>query len=127
MKGRGIKPKTIMIDEVEYIRKDSVTEQACTLKDLTLCIIRTYSAGVWYAYTDYEAENTFSNVIIKKAKRIYRWGGAFTLSEIALNGIASNSKVAQEIAELKINRVLELIPVSAKAKNVIESIKTYEV
>lgn len=121
------KIETLTIEGIEYVPKESITKMSNDVDGLKLCIIRTYSAGLWYGYVDYEAENTYSSVIIKNARRIWKWEGAFTASEISLHGMSNNSMIAETLLEVKLNRVIELIPVSQKAKQIIDNIDKYEV
>jgi len=46
------KPKTITIDDIEYVRKDSINEKAEPRDGMEFKIIRTYSAGVFAGYVD---------------------------------------------------------------------------
>ena len=119
------KLKKIIIDGIEYVSKEEI--EKINKENLTLCILRTYSAGVWFGYVDYNAEDTFSNVIVYDAIRIWSWSGAFTLSAVAMDGINKDSKLARPVNEVKLNRVIELIPVTKKAADIINSIKTHEI
>ena len=121
------KASEIEVDGVKYVPKSGVKQQADCLDGLTLCVIRTYSAGIWYGYIDYNAKDTFSGVVVRKAKRIWKWTGAFSLSEVSINGIGSDSKIAVELPEIKLNRAIELLPVSQSAQTIIDSIAPYEV
>ena len=119
--------KELEVNGVLYVPKSDIKQQAESVAGLTLCVIRTYSAGIWYGLVDYDADDTFSNVVVRKARRIWKWTKAFSLSEISVNGIGSDSKIAIELTEVKLNRVIELLPVSTSAQKIIDSIKTYEV
>ena len=50
-----MKPETIKIDDVEYIRKDSTDQPAETFNDMPFVLIRTYSAGVHFGYLSKKA------------------------------------------------------------------------
>lgn len=92
------------------------------------CIVRTYASGVHFG----EVVSVFSNdgrsrCELKNARRIYYWKGAFTLSEVANNGIEiSGSKVCSVVPQHFIEDAIELIPASEKAVEIIEGAKTYE-
>lgn len=56
------------------------------------------------------------NVItLEKARRIWNWVGAKTLSEVATTGIHSSSRVAVEVESVSINGWCELIPCTDEA------------
>jgi len=86
------------------------------------CLLRTYSAGVHVGYVE-ACEET--RVVLSKARRIWSWSGAFTLSEIAVNGLdSSDSRIAIEVPKILLTEAIEIIEVSAKAKETID--KTHE-
>ena len=113
-------PETMKINEVEYVRKDSIAlEPSIDEQGLTCCIVRTYSAGVFMAYVKYEQEETFLNLTLKNALRLWKWAGAFSLSELAVKGTTEpdNCRFAREIVpEMKINRVIEIIPITKEVE-----------
>ena len=104
----------IEVNGVQYIKKGTESKQVASKDGLTLCMLRTYSAGVFYGWVNYEAENTFHGVQVLDAVRVYRWEGAFTLSQLATLGTSSPSDCtfAITVPKIKLNRVIELIPVT---------------
>ncbi len=72
------------------------------------CVIRTYSAGVHIGTLRFS--NGFE-IILENARRIYYWKGAFTLHEVALNGVSEGSKLSAVIPEIALPCV-EIIPCS---------------
>lgn len=61
------------------------------------CIIRTYSAGVWFGEVEQKAGN---EVIVKNARRMWQWWAAksISLSGVALYGIKQDkSKIAPAV------------------------------
>jgi len=77
------------------------------------CVVRTYSAGVHIGRVS-SVDGT--EVLLTEARRIYKWEGAFTLSEVAVNGINSSSKLAVEVPETFLTQVIEFIPTTEKAR-----------
>ena len=78
------------------------------------CIVRTYSAGVFYGLI---AEKAGNEVIVKNARRLWRWHAAesISLSAVAIHGIKEKqSKIAEAVPSIWIEAV-ELIPCSDKA------------
>lgn len=83
------------------------------------CIIRTYSAGVWFGEVEQKAGN---EVIIKNARRMWRWWAAesISLSAVALHGILhEKSKIAEAVPTIWLEAI-ELITASDKAIRNIE-------
>jgi len=83
------------------------------------CIVRTYSAGVFFGEI---AEKSGSEVIVKNARRLWQWKAAesISLSAVAIHGIVeSKSKVAEAVDSVWLDAI-ELIPCSEKAIKSIE-------
>lgn len=111
-------PQTIKIDEVEYVRKDSLSTKAPDVDGMPFVLIRTYSAGVHYGYLA-KRESTLAGieVVLKKARRIWYWDGAASLSQIAVEGVnkPSNCKFAMEVESIELVAI-EIIPITEKAQ-----------
>lgn len=78
------------------------------------CIIRTYSAGVWFGEVEQKAGN---EVIVKSARRMWRWYAAesISLSAVANHGIKEKqSKIAEAVNSVWLEAI-ELIPCTDKA------------
>lgn len=83
------------------------------------CIIRTYSAGVWFGEVEQKSGN---EVIVKNARRMWRWHAAesISLSAVANHGIKQDqSKIAEAVESVWLEAV-ELIPCTDKAIKSIE-------
>ena len=106
-------PKTITINDVEYVRKDSVSKPAEKLSGMQYVCIRTYSAGV---HCGYLKEKNGMEVVLIHARRIWRWVGAATLSELSQCGVdEAESKFPQEVPEITLEAI-EIIPCSEEAR-----------
>lgn len=118
-------PKTIKIDEVEYIRKDDVSQPAKKLDGMEYVVIRTYSAGV---HAGYLKSREGKVVELVNTRRLWYWSGAFTLSAIAKNGLGNpeNCKFSVELDSITLTEAIEIIPCTEKARESIQSIKAYE-
>ena len=69
-------------------------------------IVRTYSAGVHFGYL---ARREGKEVDLVRSRRIWRWVGAWTLSEIATTGLdAAKSKVAAPVS-ITLTEAIEII------------------
>lgn len=83
-----------------------------------VCVVRTYSAGVHIGEV---VEVTETEVLLKNAKRLWKWSGAFTLNEVAENGVDnSGSRISQPVPLILLSQKIEIIPASEGAQ------KTYE-
>lgn len=115
------KPETIKIDEVEYIRKDAVHKQAEKRDGMKYQIVRTYSAGVFAGYVE---SRTGQEVIMRDARRIWYWAGAASLSQLAIDGTSKpgECKFPEAVDRVELFQVIEILDVTAKAKNSIEGV-----
>jgi hypothetical protein len=124
-----MKPETMMIDEVKYVRADRVTPERVIVTDQNAnhpaigkcCVIRTYSAGVHIGEV-VAVDNR--NVALKNSRRLYQWSGAFTLSAVAQYGI-KDGKVACIVPELYLSEAIEIIPMTDKAAGCIMGFKEH--
>jgi len=75
---------------------------------LRAVIVRTYSAGVFFGYLRRRAGK---EVDLVRARRIWYWKGANTLSEIALHGVGAGSKIAEPVTVM-LTEAVEIIECS---------------
>lgn len=117
--------QTIMINDIEYVRKDQITEKAKSFDGMEYVLIRTYSAGV---HVGYLKRRQGKEVELVKARRIYSWEGAATLSQLAQSGTSKpdNCKFPEEVDELILTEAIEVIKVTEKAKQTIDSVKVWK-
>lgn len=87
------------------------------LKERGLCplvLVRTRDAGIHVGYlANYDRANRA--VTFYESWRIWRWRGANTLSEVAVDGIDEQSAVARPVRGHEVLDVAEVLQVSAKA------------
>lgn len=77
-------------------------------------IVRTYSAGVWFGEL---TEKSGAEVILKNARRLWRWKAAesISLSAVALHGVdQSESKIVESVAEQWLEAI-EITPCTVKS------------
>lgn len=86
-------------------------------------IARIDRAGVFHGILDYkDAEITR----MRQVRRIYRWNGALSVTDIAANGITDGKITAPaDVVEFETRNVIELILADKKASANIESIKPW--
>jgi hypothetical protein len=119
--------KVIKIDDVEYVRKDDLeVQQAERLEGMKYVIVRSYNAGVFAGYLKSKKDQ---EVILKKARRIWYWAGAATLSQLAVDGTSNptDCKFPCEVETIEINQVIEVIDCTEKARQSIQAVKVWSV
>lgn len=119
-----VKDKTLIVDGVEYVRKDSQAP-AETLNGLEFKIVRGEKSGVFAGYIEKEEGRT---VVIREARRLWYWDGAASLSELAESGTKkpSKCKFPTAVKKLKVLDAIEILDVTSKAKHSIDEVKIWE-
>jgi hypothetical protein len=114
------KHKEITIDGIKYI-PESDTQKADSLDGLEYKIVRTYSAGVFAGYL--ESENG-QEIVLKKARRLWYWSGAASLSQLAEEGVKNitDCKFPKEVSKIKLLQAIEILDVTKKAQESIASV-----
>ena len=83
-------------------------------------LVRTLSAGVHFGYL---VNREGKEVTLERSRRIWRWYGAWTLSEIATAGLdEKKSKVAAPVT-ITLTEVIEIIDCTPEAVAKIEAAK----
>lgn len=115
----------ITLNGVDYVPADSVKAIATPVEEMRFCIIRTYSAGV---HAGYVKSQNGKEVTLVNARRLWKWAGAFSLSEMAVNGVSkpSECKFATTVPEITLTEAIEIIPCTETAKNSVLGVKDYE-
>ena len=86
------------------------------LREQGLCplvVVRTYGAGV---HVGYLARLVGQEAELLEARRLWRWYGANTLSEVASKGVSGAVRLSQPMRHIALSSVLEVLPVSAAAQ-----------
>lgn len=115
----------ITLNGVDYVPADSVKAIAEPVDGMRYCIIRTFLAGV---HAGYVKSQNGKEVTLVNARRLWKWAGAFTLFELAVNGTKdpSNCKFATTVPEITLTEAIEIIPCTETAKEIITGVKDYE-
>jgi hypothetical protein len=118
---------SIIIDDVEYIRKDKVKtyEKAESKNDYPFALVRTYSAGVYFGWIK---EEKGDEIIMVDARNIWYWDGACSLMQIANDGVKNpdECKFTQTVTEIKLKGVISVITCSKEAQDKLLSVKIWE-
>lgn len=116
----------IKIDDIEYVRKDSITvnQKAEKLDGLKYVIVRTYSAGVFAGYLK-KQEGKEGTVL--KARRLWYWDGAASLSQLAMEGVSKpeNCKFPVEVDQIVLTEIIEVLDCTKKAQDSIKGVKIW--
>ena len=86
------------------------------------CIIRTYSAGVWFGTVE---QKSGKEVILKDARRMWKWWAneSISLSAVAVYGLKqSQSKIAPKVENVWLEAI-EIIPTNNISTKSIEDCK----
>lgn len=115
----------IEINGVTYIPKDSVQQMAPKLDGMEYCMVRTYSAGVFAGYI--ESRNG-REVILRNARRIWRWAGAMELCQLATEGTKdpANCKFPAPVDKVILTEAIEIIPITEKARKIIQEVPVWK-
>ena len=99
--------QSVTIDGVVFVRADSVPAPAPG----PLSIVRTIDMGVHIGEV---ASIEGRTVVLRHARRLWRWRGANTLNEIALRGVtrSEHTRISEVIPEITLLSAGEIIPVA---------------
>ena len=75
-------------------------------------VVRTDTAGVHMGIL---AECNGTAVLLRDARRLWRWTEAFTLNEVSQNGVGEASRISQAVPVILLTKAIEVIPCSEKA------------
>jgi len=120
------KPETMMIDDVKYVREDSVNNQAAEVDGMKYSVVRTYSAGVHIGYVSDFATKNPQQITLLKSRRLHYWDKAASLSQVSIDGVGDGSRIAMEIPEITLTDAVEVIPCSEKAAKFFKAAKAWK-
>jgi len=115
--------ETIVINNIEYVRADK-NPKAETSDGMKYVICRTYSAGVFAGYL--ESRNG-QEVVMRKARRIFYWDGAASLSQLSVDGTSKpqNCKFPCEVDKVELLQAIEILECTKKAQDSIASVNIW--
>ena len=84
-------------------------------------IVRTYSAGVFAGYIK---SRKGQEVIMEKARRLWYWAGAASLSQLASEGVKkpTKCKFPCEVEKVELLQVIEILRCTKKAEESIKNV-----
>jgi len=115
--------EVITVNGIEYAPKH--TQEAPEHEGMEYVIVRTYSAGVFAGYLK---QRTGKEVLLVNARRIWRWEGAATLSQLAVDGTGKpqNCKFPCAVPLITLTEAIEIIPCTQNAKESIEGVPVWK-
>lgn len=87
-------------------------------------IVRTRSAGVFAGLLKSYKNST---AILLNARRLWYWSGAASLSQLSVEGVSNPSacKFPVEVEEVTLPEVIEILPLTPKARASINGVKVW--
>lgn len=112
----------MVINGEVYTKKDIVENKPCALSDYV--IVRTYSAGVFAGYIQ---SRNGQEVVLTKARRLWYWDGASSLSQLAMEGVKrpENCKFPCEVERVELLEAIEILNVTDAAKKSIANVEVW--
>lgn len=91
------------------------------------CIIRTESAGVFFAVLT-ELDKTTRTATLSDCRRLWYWSGAASLSQLAMEGVKrpGDCKFTVTVPQMEVMGVIEVIPCSDDAIRNIEAVPVWK-
>lgn len=113
--------KEVIIDGITYVEKGTESAKAESLDGLEYCIVRTYSAGVFAGYVK---SRTGQEVVMVKARRLWYWAGAASLSQLSQEGVSKpkECKFPCEVETVELLQAIEILPCTDKAQKSIAKV-----
>lgn len=113
-----------LLEEIESL-KMKIVENMKPEATYEYVIARTYSAGVFAGELKYR---NGKEVELLNARRLWSWSGAASLSQLAMEGTSNpeNCKFPCEVTSVILTEVIELLPVTEKARNSIKGVPIWK-
>ena len=117
----------IIINGTVYVQKGSVENQkAESFEGMPYVIVRTYSAGVFAGYLK---SKIGQEVVVLKARRLWQWSGAASLSQLAMEGTNNPSacKFPCEVDKIELLQAIEILECTEKSRLSIKAVNVWKV
>jgi len=115
----------LVIEGVTYVPKGAISEAAEKRDGMPYVMIRTYSAGV---HCGYLKSRDGKEVVLLDSIRIWKWEGAASLSQLAMEGTnaPSNCKFGMPITSIILTEAIEVIDMTETAKQSIQKVESWK-
>lgn len=114
----------IEINGVTYVPKGIAVQMAPELDGMEYCMVRTFSAGVFAGYVE---RRDGQEAVLRNARRMWRWAGAASLSQLAMDGTSrpNECKFPAPVDKVILTEVIEVISITEKAQKSIEEVPVW--
>jgi len=110
-----------------YVKKGSEVNIAPPTDGMRYCVVRTYSAGVHIGYVaQFGSDNNPQYAKLLKSRRLHYWNNAASLSQVAMEGVGNESRIAMELPEIQLTDVIEVIPCSEDGAKFFQNAKVWK-
>lgn len=95
-------------------------------KKMKYVIVRTYSAGVFAGELE---SRKGREVVLRNARRLWRWAGAASLSQLAMEGTKDpgNCKFPMEVDRVELLEAIEILDVTKQARESIAAVRVWKI
>lgn len=109
----------------EIIEINGATYQKILDMDPDYFIVRTYSAGVFFGII--KERNGKEGTLIN-ARRIWKWAGAFSLSQMAVEGVKKPKECKFDciMPEINLTEIIETIRCTKEAKKNLQNVPVWD-
>jgi hypothetical protein len=119
------KVEEISINGTVYVPKSDTQEVAQSLDGMKYVIVRTYSAGVYAGYLEDRVDR---EVKLRKARMLWYWDGAASISQLAMEGTSKpeNCKFPCEVDSVELLEAVAILDCTEKARKSIQGVKVWK-
>jgi hypothetical protein len=116
----------ITVNGIQYVKKGTEQATAQKIDGMEYVICRTYSAGVFAGYLK---ERSGREAKLLYARRLWKWSGAASLSQLAMEGTKNpkDCKFPCEVNEILLLESIEIIPCTETSRLSIRGVETWEI
>lgn len=102
-----------------------VAKKTKTKKPMKYVIVRTYSAGVFAGYLE---SRSGQEVVIRKARRLWYWDGAASLSQLANSGVTKpqNCKFPAPVDRIELLQAIEILDCTEAGRKSVEAVNEWK-
>ena len=107
------------INGIKYVKKNVTTGD--------YFIVRTYSAGVFAGNLESKSADG-RNVVMRNARRLWKWEGAASLSQLAMEGVskAQSCKFPCEVDRIELTEMIEILDCTEIARRSIAEVPIWK-
>ena len=118
--------ENLIINGIEYTAVSNIKQPAVKKKNMKYAIVRTYSAWVFAWYIE---KRTWQEVILRDARRLWKWEWAASLSQLATDWTSkpSECKFPCEVDTIELLNAIEILDCTKKAQDSIAKVPVWSV